>query len=532
MSRLFLAVLAMSALGLVAAGSPPTFGDSLYLAGTVSLPYAGIVESFTAYQNGDQMRAEYYGGMDTYIFRADLNVTWQVNPEIDTETCFTTNGPVTINSYLPDTTGFELQGDATQINDQMCDNWQLTTTRLQQTSVYNLYISRLTNLPIRYQMMGYDSLIGSHFDLYVIDYQNVTINPTFPANVFGEPMSSCGPFPGPGVTHVNPNEEMAMYYPGNMPDTLISPEYKTYLESHGKMYGSPVELRTREIEFHKNRHFINSHQRRHRVGLETYTVALNFLADAMPDEMNARRGKLRSKKGTNHAMGEHLRNYYDADLPTAIDWREKGAVNVPQDQGICGSCWSFGSTGAIEGAYFLAHGVLKVLAEQQLMDCSWKFGNNACDGGEDFRAYDWILSNGGMNFKENYGPYLMQDGFCSAAPNGVDVVLKGYVNVTMFDENALMDALASQGPVSISIDASHPGLSFYTGGVYYDPACGNGVDDLDHSVLAVGYGTDATGGDYWIVKNSWSTYWVRRRRRGGERERGPQTGCPLSSDPQ
>lgn len=50
-------------------------------------------------------------------------------------------------------------------------------------------------------------------------------------------------------------------------------------------------------------------------------------------------------------------------------------------------------------------------------------------------------------------------------------------------------------------------MSFYTGGVYYDPACKNGVDDLDHSVSAVGYGTDPVGGDYWIVKNSWSTYW-------------------------
>jgi len=69
------------------------------------------------------------------------------------------------------------------------------------------------------------------------------------------------------------------------------------------------------------------------------------------------------------------------------------------------------------------------------------------------------------------------------------------------------DRAVTVGPVSISIDASHPGLSFYTNGVYYDPACGSGLDDLDHSVLAVGYGTDAVGGDYWIVKNSWSTYW-------------------------
>jgi len=59
--------------------------------------------------------------------------------------------------------------------------------------------------------------------------------------------------------------------------------------------------------------------------------------------------------------------------------------------------------GAIEGAYFLKYGKLKVMAEQELMDCSWDQGNNACDGGEDYRAFDWILQNGGMSFKENYG---------------------------------------------------------------------------------------------------------------------------------
>jgi hypothetical protein len=126
------------------------------------------------------------------------------------------------------------------------------------------------------------------------------------------------------------------------------------------------------------------------------------------------------------------------------------------------------------------------------------------DGGEDFRAYEWIMQNGGISFKENYGPYLMADGYCMASIRQADASIASYVNTTEFDENSLMDALASQGPVSISIDASHPGLSFYTGGVYYDPACGNGLADLDHSVLAVGYGTDPAGGDYWIVKNSWS----------------------------
>lgn len=85
--------------------------------------------------------------------------------------------------------------------------------------------------------------------------------------------------------------------------------------------------------------------------------------------------------------------------------------------------------------------------------------------------------------------------------------ITAYYNVTSGSETALMSAVAQRGPISISIDAALETFDFYSSGVYDDPACKSGLDDLDHTVLLVGYGTSQSGQDYWKVKNSWSTHW-------------------------
>ena len=80
------------------------------------------------------------------------------------------------------------------------------------------------------------------------------------------------------------------------------------------------------------------------------------------------------------------------------------------------------------------------------------------------------------------------------------------MNVTSGDEEALKMAIAVHGPVAVGIDAAHKSFSFYSHGVFYEPDCKSGPDDMDHAVVAVGYG-ELDGEPYWLVKNSWSTYW-------------------------
>ena len=133
-----------------------------------------------------------------------------------------------------------------------------------------------------------------------------------------------------------------------------------------------------------------------------------------------------------------------------------------------------------------------------MIDCSWGFGNNGCDGGEDFRSYDWIIKHGGIATEESYGQYLQADGYCHTQNATIGAQLYGYVNVTVDDPVALKTALVNEGPISIGIDAGHKSFVFYDNGVFYEPTCGNKPDDLDHAVLLVGYGT-LYGQDYWVT---------------------------------
>lgn len=192
-------------------------------------------------------------------------------------------------------------------------------------------------------------------------------------------------------------------------------------------------------------------------------------------------------------------------LPKSIDWRQKGAVTAVKDQGDdCGSCWSFSTTGALEGQYFRKTGKLISLSEQNLIDCTNPHGYSKCSGRSRHDAFEWIKDHGGIETEKSY-PYKGVGGSCKYERKYAAATLRKYVDIRKGDEKKLQEAIATIGPISIAVDASHRSFQFYSSGIYYEPKCK--PDKMDHAVLVVGYGTDRHDRDFYIVKNSWGKHW-------------------------
>ncbi|XP_053668625.1 digestive cysteine proteinase 1 [Anopheles marshallii] len=507
----------------VLATNPPKWPDVYSVSGMLTIPYAEINEPFYAWydKTNGRSRIDYYGGMvKTYQLtrQGDFGVSLKLAPvttqnQMNKETCLQVNGSlankIDVQSILPYVKDFQLMGTE-ECSGYQCDKFGLTEYVGQKRNVYLLWVRYVKSpkypaarmpIPVRYEMKGYNTLLGSHYDHYYLDYASYD-HQDIPEDVFEVKLSDpCVGFPGPGNGHYatfNPMQEFI--HPRS--EEHLHNEFDRFKNKHGKSYGSEEEHERRLSVFRQNLRFIHSHNRANR----GFTVSVNHLADRTEEEMRALRG-FRSSGIYNggHPFPYNPSDHLD-DLPDSWDWRISGAVTPVKDQSVCGSCWSFGTIGHIEGAYFRKTQKLVRFSQQALIDCSWGYGNNGCDGGEDFRAYQWMMEVGGVPMEDEYGGYLGQDGYCHVQNMILYAPITGWVNVTSGDSDAFKVALFKHGPLSIAIDAGHKSFSFYSNGVYYEPECKNKLDELDHAVLAVGYG-QLNGEDYWLIKNSWSNYW-------------------------
>lgn len=429
---------------------------------------------------------------------------------------------------------------------------------------YYWYQDARSAVPVRFHtVVGHNVVFGgSHVDEYVVDYLSYTDSAEWPEDEFflppqGMPCTSMNnPF-GPTATKDHHKARLQAWGKHEPIDFhSLFPEgaehrrniADAHAEAHSELLDGKTHSNHAVARLHTSARYVAGRNRQLSVLGYNYTVGLNGLAHLTHMERARRSGGFRATahlstqedfvRISKEAPGKlplgpglpadecGVHTMSGLDLPDEVDLTK---YTFPaKDQGTCGSCWSFGATGAIEGALWSTSGTPPKRASQQnLMDCSWYYGNMACDGGQDFTAYSFLLSKnqGTIATEEMYGPYLNKDGFChydlsrNWTKGDVNDVLSftgcNHVN-TAWQGNSptdgtlapsLRDALYNrQRPISVAIDATRPDFYYYTGGYYYDPTCANGLMDLDHEVLAVGY--KKVGGDYYTrIKNSWSNHW-------------------------
>ncbi|XP_074601850.1 cathepsin L-like [Brevipalpus obovatus] len=276
-------------------------------------------------------------------------------------------------------------------------------------------------------------------------------------------------------------------------------EWTKFKVQFGKKYATAEEEAQRHSIFVQNMEKVRQHNERAKNGKVSYTLGMNKFADLTFEEFSKTHFGY-SNKGKFSAPRTHVKRDVSA-LPASVDWRTKGIVTEVKDQGNCGSCWAFSAVASMESAHAQSTGKLVELSEQNLVDCSGPEGDMGCNGGLMDNAFNYTITNGGIDTETSY-PYVGEDENCEFNKANVGLTLKSYTDVPSGDESSLADAV-SRGVVSVAIEATFE-LQMYSGGIY-SSACESPAQ-LNHGVTAVGYGTQ-DGQDFWIVKNSWGQNW-------------------------
>lgn len=256
--------------------------------------------------------------------------------------------------------------------------------------------------------------------------------------------------------------------------------FDEYMSAYGLKYDSKVERTYRERVFLQNLAKINAHNSQND---KTYEMGINQFTHLTQEEFASTYLGTKVPKSDSVDVDETFVSVGD------VDWVAAGAVTPIKDQGQCGSCWAFSTTGGLEGLSKLGFGTLQSFSEQQLVDCSLLYGNHGCSGGLMDNAFRYVKDHG-ITGEQAY-PYVAKKETCQVKQG--EFKISGHTDVAKSCTNLANDVTGR--PISVAVDAAN--WSPYKSGVF--SGCGT---SLDHGVLLVGV-TD----QYWRVKNSWTAGW-------------------------
>jgi cathepsin L len=280
---------------------------------------------------------------------------------------------------------------------------------------------------------------------------------------------------------------------------VLQAKWNNFKATHGKEYHRAEEPQ-RLNAFLQNSLHIEQHNEQFAKGEKSYQLGHNEYSDMTHEEFqNKVLIKMPQKpECRNQTIFSAQPNL---NIPHSVDWTS--VTPWVKNQGQCGSCYTFGSIGALEGLYARKYGHNIRLSEQHLLDCTRAHGNQGCGGGWDHDCFEFVKRNGGV-FTEQQYPYKGQEGYCPAQNKNIQYArVSNYIKVK--DVNSFTQAVATVGPISAALDANPRDFLMYRSGVYNNAQCG-ASGWTTHIVTVVGYGEEA-GIPYYLIKNSWGTSW-------------------------